>query len=109
MDGASVIEDTWLRARAGQHGYLAGKDAEAVACDALVVPVVTGSPDWALISEMITLVTDAYNHASPRPAPRCRPRRGRPCSTPSPAARSSSSPARARSPPRCAAASSARP
>ena len=22
MDGASVIEDTWLRARAGQHGYL---------------------------------------------------------------------------------------
>ena len=49
MDGASVIEDTWLRARAGEHGYLAGKDAEATACDALLVPVVTGSPDWALI------------------------------------------------------------
>ena len=66
MDGASVIEDTWLRARAGQHGYLAGKDAEAIACDALLVPVVTGSPNWALVSEMATLVTDAYNHASPK-------------------------------------------
>ena len=62
MDGASVIEDTWLRARAGQHGYLAGKDAEAIACDALIVPVVTGSPDWAVISEMIALVTGAYAH-----------------------------------------------
>jgi Domain of unknown function (DUF222) len=64
MDGASVIEDTWLRARAGEHGYLSGKDAEAVACDALIVPMVTGSPNWDLISEMITLVTEAYNHAS---------------------------------------------
>ena len=64
MDGASVVEDTWLRARAGEHGYLAGKDAEAAACDALIVPIVTGTPNWDLISEMITLVTDAYNHAS---------------------------------------------
>ena len=66
MDGASVVEDTWLRARAGEHGYLTGRDAEAIACDALIVPVVTGSPDWDLITEMITLVTDAYNHASPK-------------------------------------------
>jgi hypothetical protein len=64
MDGASVIEDTWLRARAGEHGYLAGKDAEAIACDALIVPVVTGSPDWALIGQMITLIADAYAHAA---------------------------------------------
>jgi hypothetical protein len=64
MDGASIIEDTWLRARAGEHGYLTGADAEAVACDALMVPIVTGSPNWALISEMITLVTDAHHHAS---------------------------------------------
>jgi Domain of unknown function (DUF222) len=62
MDGAPVVEDTWLRARAGEHGYLTGKDAEAVACDALLVPVVTGSPDWAVISEMITLITSAYGH-----------------------------------------------
>jgi hypothetical protein len=64
MDGASVIEDTWLRARAGEHGYLYGKDAEAIACDALIVPVVTGSPNWAIVSEMTNLVTGAYNHAS---------------------------------------------
>jgi Domain of unknown function (DUF222) len=77
MDGASAIEDTWLRARAGEHGYLSGKDAETVACDALIVPVVTGSPDWAVVSQMITLITDAYGHpgaagdrqASPQPLP----------------------------------------
>ncbi len=73
MDGASVIEDTWLRARAGEHGYLAGKDAEAVACDALLVPVVTGSPDWAVIGQMISLVADAYAHAADAvPSPRTR-------------------------------------
>ena len=109
MDGASVVEDTWLRARAGEHGYLSGKDAEAIACDALIVPVVTGSPNWAVISEMITLITDAYNHASATGrTPLSRPRRGRPCSTPSPASRSSSSPGPAPSPPPCAAACSAR-
>ncbi len=64
MDGASAVEDTWLRARAGEHGYLSGKDAEAISCDAMIVPVVTGSPNWDLITEMIHLVTDAYNHAS---------------------------------------------
>jgi hypothetical protein len=62
MDGASLIEETWLRARAGEHGYLSGKDAEAIACDALMVPVVTGSPDWAAIGQMITLVIDAHGH-----------------------------------------------
>ncbi len=67
MDGASVIEDTWLRARAGEHGYLAGKDAEAISCDALIVPVVTGAPDWDLIGEMIGLVTEAYSHAGGAP------------------------------------------
>ena len=63
LDGASAIEDTWLRARAGEHGYLSGKDAEAVACDALIVPVVTGSPDWAIIGQMIALITGAYRHS----------------------------------------------
>ena len=64
MDGASVIEDTWLRARAGQHGYLSGTDAEAVACDAMIVPVVAGSPDWAIIAQMTALVADALAHAA---------------------------------------------
>ena len=130
MDGASLVEDTWLRARAGEHGYMSGKDAEAVSCDAMIVPVVTGSPDWDLITEMITLITDAHGHApagpgapapngrpaqpedpgpgppppGPRPGPQpLPPKRGRPCSTPSPAAPSGSSPAPAPSPPPSAA------
>ena len=69
MDGASAVEDTWLRARAGEHGYLSGRDAEAISCDAMIVPVVTGSPDWDLITEMIRLITDAYAHAGPGAAP----------------------------------------
>ena len=124
MDGASLVEDAWLRARAGEHGYLSGADAEAIACDALIVPVVTGSPDWKIITQMITLITDAYGHLRPaaqdqpaqddpgqdgrRPGPQpLPPRRGRPCSTPSPACPSSSSPGPARSPPPCAAACTA--
>jgi Domain of unknown function (DUF222) len=70
MDGASVVEETWLRARAGQHGYLTGKDAEAIACDALIVPVVTGSPDWTVISQMISLITGAYGHTAGQPGRR---------------------------------------
>jgi hypothetical protein len=62
MDGASLVEEAWLRARAGQPGYLAGKDAEVIACDALIVPIVTGSPDWTVIAQMITLVTNAHAH-----------------------------------------------
>jgi hypothetical protein len=55
-----VLEEAWLRARAGEPGYLAGADARAVACDALIVPVVTGSPDWDVIALMIELVMDAH-------------------------------------------------
>ena len=62
MDGASAVEEAWLRARAGQPGYLAGEDAEVIACDALIIPIVTGAPDWAAIAQMITLVTSAHAH-----------------------------------------------
>jgi hypothetical protein len=34
MPGADDLEDAWLRARLGEDGYLAGKDAETAACDA---------------------------------------------------------------------------
>src|SRR5215472_14055437 len=44
MPGGSAIEDAWINARLGEPGYLAGKDAEAAACDALTIPVVTGHP-----------------------------------------------------------------
>jgi len=62
MPGAPQVEDAWLRARAGQHGYLAGRDADAIACDALIVPVVTGAPDWTIITAIINRVLAAYDH-----------------------------------------------
>ena len=67
LPGAPVLEDAWLAAKAGEHGYLAGRDAETIACDALIVPVVTGSPDWAVIGQMITLVQGAFTRPGPRP------------------------------------------
>ena len=45
MPGAADLEDAWIRARLGEDGYMAGKDAEAAACDAQTVPVVTGTVD----------------------------------------------------------------
>jgi hypothetical protein len=64
LPGAAVLEEAWLAARAGEPGYLAGKDAEAIACDALIVPVVTGAPDWAVIAQMISLVLNAAWHGA---------------------------------------------
>jgi hypothetical protein len=57
VDAAAAIEDAWL---AGLPGYLTGKDAEAISCDALIVPVVTGSCDWSVIAQMIELVLDTF-------------------------------------------------
>jgi hypothetical protein len=59
MPGAAETEDAWLRARAGQDGYLAGKDAETAACDAVIVPVVTGHPDMAVIDKIIAIIAGA--------------------------------------------------
>ena len=38
LPGGSAIEDAWIGGLLGEPGYLAGKDAEAAACDALTVP-----------------------------------------------------------------------
>jgi hypothetical protein len=76
LEGASAIQDAWLAALlgdpaspgepasspvrlaalAGQPGYLAGKDTEAAACDAVIAPVVTGHPDLCVVDQMIGLV-----------------------------------------------------
>src|SRR5580693_661530 len=64
LPGAEGLTETWLRARAGEHGYLTGSDAQAIACDALIVPVVTGCPDWDAIGQMISLVLGAYGHGT---------------------------------------------
>ncbi|HET6193539.1 MAG TPA: DUF222 domain-containing protein [Trebonia sp.] len=62
MPGAADLEDAWLRARLGEPadpgaGYLAGQDAEAAACDALTVPIVTGRADMTVTDKIIALAS----------------------------------------------------
>ena len=81
IEGATGITATWLAAIAGQPGYLTGKDAETAACDALIVPVVTGHPDLTVVDKMIAIVA-AYldDHQATRPT--VTPWRTRPTPTP---------------------------
>lgn len=65
MPGAQDLEDAWIRARLGEDGYLAGKDAETAACDAQTIPVVTGTMDPAVIDQMIALASTAAAAADP--------------------------------------------
>jgi hypothetical protein len=65
MPGAGDLEDAWIRSFLGQDGYLTGKDAEAAACDAQAVPVVTGTIDPAVIDQMIDLARTAAEAGSP--------------------------------------------
>jgi len=64
LPGASPLQEAWLAGLAGQPGCLAGKDAEVAACDAVVRPVVTGSPDITVVDQMIGIVL-AYLDSSP--------------------------------------------
>ena len=65
MPGAAGLEQVWVRALLGEGGYLTGKDAEAAACDAMIVPVVAGSMDPAVLDQMIDLVLNAFGHHRP--------------------------------------------
>ena len=65
VPGAQDLEDAWIRARLGEDGYLAGKDAEAAACDAQTVPVVTGTVDDTVIDKMISLARTAAEAGRP--------------------------------------------
>lgn len=56
LPGASELQEAWLAALTGEHGYLAGKDAETAACDALISPVVTGHLDLDVVDAMIDSV-----------------------------------------------------
>jgi hypothetical protein len=59
LPGAPELEEAWIRACLGEDGYLAGKDAEAAACDAQTVPVVTGTTNQDIIDQMISLARKA--------------------------------------------------
>jgi hypothetical protein len=65
MPGASALEQAWLNARAGQPGYLTGTDAQAAACDAMIVPVVTGHADMTIIDTIIDIALAAFDHDRP--------------------------------------------
>jgi len=59
LPGAPELEEAWLRGTAGEPGYLTGKDAEAAACDAFAVPVVTGHADLRVVDKIIALALAA--------------------------------------------------
>jgi hypothetical protein len=59
MPGAPAIEDAYIRGLLGEDGYLTGKDAETAACDAQIVPVVTGHVDITVVDQMIELALSA--------------------------------------------------
>src|SRR5215468_55328 len=61
LPGGSGLEDAWIRGLLGEPGYLAGKDAEAAACDAMIVPVVTGRADLTVVDKMIALALAAID------------------------------------------------
>jgi Domain of unknown function (DUF222)/HNH endonuclease len=79
---ASSAEGAWAAARASQPGWLTGPEAEAAACDATVVPVVTGHVDQAALDRLIDafLITHGIGrHTGP-------PGAGGPSARPGPAA-----------------------
>ena len=69
---APAAEEVWLRGTAGEPGYLTGKDAEAAACNAVNVPVVTGHADMRVVDKIIGLALAAagltLDGADPGPA-----------------------------------------
>jgi Domain of unknown function (DUF222) len=69
MPGGPGIEEAFLRAKLGEPGYLAGKDAEVAACDAMTVPVVTGYADMTVIDKIIALVLATAHGTNPAEAP----------------------------------------
>jgi hypothetical protein len=60
LDGASALCDAWLAARAGEPGWFFGPAAQVAACSGQVSPVVTGTPDWDVLSEMADVFLIAH-------------------------------------------------
>lgn len=50
--GRSGAEDAWSAARAAGYGWLSGPAADAAACDAAIVPVVSGHVDYSALAEL---------------------------------------------------------
>ncbi len=74
MDGAPGLEEAWIRAVLGESGYLTGAGAEAAACDAMIVPLVTGTMDATALDHMIDLVLGAFGRHGPSASRQARAR-----------------------------------
>ena len=60
LPGAAAAEREWAgRHHAGEPGWLTGPEAEAAACDATVVPIVTGHPDPAALGSLVSAIAEA--------------------------------------------------
>ena len=85
--GAAATEQAWMTARTragaagggrvgghaaagGRPGWLTGAEAQAAACDATIVPVVTGHVDWAALGRLTGAFVAAHSLAHPGPAHR---------------------------------------
>jgi hypothetical protein len=66
LDGSSALCEAWLSARAGQPGWFFGPAAQAAACNGQVSPVVTGTPDWDVLSDMADVFLAAHGIVSHR-------------------------------------------
>jgi len=65
LPGASEAEAAWRAAATARgHGWLAGPDADAAACDATVAPVVTGHVDPAALDRLTAVFVAAHGQAS---------------------------------------------
>ncbi len=87
LDDGSVLQDQWITEMAvrwaarraeisdgsgGDGGaWLTGKAAEAMACDAIITPVVTGDIDPGMLDDLVRLCVelDRLDHAADHPAP----------------------------------------
>ena len=84
MDADSVLQDTWIaeyRARWAAHraaasvatgdggAWLDGDAARAIACDAMIVPVVTGDLDAGAVEDLIALCVDYHRVRTGAPGP----------------------------------------
>jgi Domain of unknown function (DUF222)/HNH endonuclease len=63
LPGAAQAEAAWASARASQPGWLTGPAADAAACDATIIPIVTGQVDHTALDQ----VTDATAHRQAHP------------------------------------------
>jgi len=69
MSGASGLEQEWLSIYASQPGWLTGIGTAAEACDADVIPVVTGTVDWRAVDAMADVWIEAHGLDRPAPMP----------------------------------------